>query len=149
MEKQNISWFMLTLWMQPGQKNQQSCRAFSNIQFHWILQLNALFHTAKERSGWCVNFVSNSSSVIVSRSKIIMSLYSQIQQAHCIVHMYRGRYQKIYCLILFQLYLGALTCRTDISFKNIFKDFFWQLLHYKILSKNTLNKSSSIETQHK
>ena len=50
--------------------------------------------------------------------------------------------KKIYCLIFFQLYLGALTCRTNILFKNIFKDIFRQLLNCKILSKIKLYLNS-------
>ena len=50
--------------------------------------------------------------------------------------------KKIYCLIFFQLYLGALTCRTNILLKNIFKDIFRQLLNCKILSKIKLYLNS-------
>ena len=61
--------------MQPGEKNQQSRLAFPNTQSHWISRLNAVFYTAKERSGWCANFVSNGSEMIVSHSKLIIYLY--------------------------------------------------------------------------
>ena len=75
--------------MQPGQKNQQSCPPFSNIKFHWISQLNVIFHTAKERSGWYANFMGNGSLVIFSRSKLTISLYYQMQQAPCIFRTYK------------------------------------------------------------
>ena len=53
--------------MPPGKKNQQSYPALLNIQFQWMLRLTV--HTTKERSGWCANYVSNGSTVIVSCSK--------------------------------------------------------------------------------
>ena len=56
--------------MQPEQEYLQSCPDFPNIQFHWISQINAVFHTAEKKSGWCANFVSNGSAMIVSRSKL-------------------------------------------------------------------------------
>ena len=50
------------------------------------------FHIAKERRGWCADFVTSSSTVIISRSKITMSLYWQMQQAPCIFHIYKDRH---------------------------------------------------------
>ena len=37
--------------MQPEQEHLQSCPDFPNIQFHWISQINAVFHTAEKKSG--------------------------------------------------------------------------------------------------
>ena len=134
---------------QPEQKNQKSCQVFPNIQFHWISYLNTVYHTAKKRSGWCANFVSNISAVIVSRSKIIMLLYFCTNRCNrrlvFSTHIVPG-IKKIYCLIFFQLYLSASTCRsrTDISFKKIFKDIFRQLLNCKILSQNILNSYQTL-----
>ena len=50
----------------------------------------------------------------------------------------------MYCPIFFQLYVGAVTYRMDISFKKIFKDIFRQLLNCEILSQNILNKLKSM-----
>ena len=50
--------------------------------------------------------------------------------------------------IFLQLYLNALTCRTDVLFKNIFKDIFRQLLNCKILSQNILNNPYICDNRH-
>ena len=72
-----------------------------------------------------------------------------MQQASCIFRIYKTGIKNTCCLSCFQLYLGALACRTGISFKNIFKDIFRQLLNCGILPQNILNKSNSIYIQHK
>ena len=52
----NKLWFMLLYWIQPKQKNQQSCCSFPNIQFHWTSRINVFFHTPKKKWLMCQCF---------------------------------------------------------------------------------------------
>ena len=89
------------------------------------------------------NFVRNSSTVIVSRLTFWLYINKCNRLLAFSTYIKTG-IKKIYCLILFQLFLGALTCQTHISFKNIFKNIFMQLLNCKMLSQDISNKSNSI-----
>ena len=73
----------------------------SHVELFWTFN-SIKFHTARERSGWCVNFISNSSTVIVSGSKIIMPF---------IFHLYKGRHSKI----ISSNFLSVISQSVDVS----------------------------------
>ena len=123
--------------MQPGQKNQMPCRTFPSIQFHRIPRISPSFILQRRE-------VSNSSAVIISRSKMIARYTNKSNRLLVFSTYIETGIKIIYCLISIQLYICALGCRTDISFKNILKNIFRPLLNCKLLPQNILNKSNSI-----
>ena len=99
---------MLTYWKQPEQKHQQSRPALPNIQFHLISQLTAIFHTAKEKTGWCDKF-----SMVPQWSWLTLNLVclytNKCNRFFIFSKQVKPDIKKMcYCFIFFQLYPNLL-----------------------------------------